>query len=126
MNIAFAFAAALAAIGAASHAYLGERLVLAPLFRGDGVPESPFGGAASTRFMLRSVWHFFTIVGRSAAVFFLILSTGDGGGANGTASRIIGSYFAVGAPFVLLASRGRHFAWLLASGIAAGAWLGTV
>lgn len=119
-------AGGLAVVGARSHAYLGERLVLIPLFRDGGVPATPFGGVAFTQAMLRAVWHFFTVVVLSVAVLFFVLSNGESGGANETAARIIGTYFAIFAPLVLVLSRGRHFAWLLASGIADGAWWGTL
>lgn len=126
MNEGLVVAGVLALVGGASHSYLGERLILIPLFRGGGLPASPFGDAAFTKLLLRFVWHFFTIVAWSTAALFLVLSGGGLEGGNQTAVRIIALYWAVFAVAVLALSRGRHFAWLLGSGITVAAWLGTV
>ncbi len=126
MNAALIVAGVLALVCGASHSYLGERMILMPLFRDGRAPTSPLGDRASTNLTLRFTWHFFTVVAWSTASLFLVLSGGAIDGGSQTAIRIIAAGWAVFAVVVLAMSRGRHFAWLLGSGIAVAAWWGAV
>lgn len=126
MNVPLLIAGLVAAAGGIAHSYMGERMILIPLFRGGGLPESPFGGEKFTRDVIRFAWHFFAIVVWSTAALFLLLSAGAVGGGDWTVVRVIAVYWAVFAVVVLILSRGRHFAWLLGSVVTAAAWWGTV
>src|SRR3982750_181032 len=108
MNGPLLFAAALALAGGGVHSYMGERVILAPLFRDARIPETPFGDAQFTKAMIRGVWHFFAVVVWSTAGVFFAVSAGlfDGG----TPLRVIAVYWALFAVVALVLSRGRHFA----------------
>lgn len=90
---------------------MGERMILMPLFRSEGVPESPLGGVEFTRVMIRFAWHFFAIIVWSTAVLFLLLAVGVVRGDDWAAVRVIAAYWAAFAFVLLVRSRGRHFAW---------------
>lgn len=122
MNVALLFAGTVAVAGGLAHSYMGERLILIPLFRRTDLPRTPFG----TRRMLRGMWHFFTIMMWTAAGLLFALAPATLEGSAQTAVRIVAAYFAAFAVVVLVLSRGRHFAWLLGSAIAASAWWATV
>lgn len=126
MSELFLVTAALAAFGGLSHAYLGERMILIPLRREAQLPATALGGPGTTMSMLRFVWHFFTVVMVSLAVVFMALGTGIVGGGDWAVVRVLAGYFAIFGVLVLVQSRGRHFAWLLALATAAAAWLGTL
>jgi hypothetical protein len=126
MNAALFVAGVLAVAAGLAHSYMGERMILIPLFRGDGVPASRFGRVQSTRVMIRFSWHFFTVVVWSTAALFLAISVGVLGGDDWAAIRVLAAYWAVFAVVVLALSRGRHFAWLLGSGVTVAAWWGTL
>ena len=119
----------IAAVGAAAtgigHSYLGERLILIPLFRGDGVPKTPIGGVSATRRMIRFTWHFFSVIAWSTSGLFFMRSAGMFDG-SWTPVRVIAMYWAIFAVAVLLLSRGRHGAWVLGALVAIAAWWGTV
>ena len=126
MNIALVLAGSLAVVGAAAHSYFGERYIIIPLTRRDDLPHTPLGDDKATARMLRSTWHFFTVAVLSVAgvLFAFAQSSVEGGGE--VAVRILAVYAAVFAVFNLVRSRGRHFVWLLGSGMAAAAWIGTL
>ena len=76
--------------------------------------------------MLRGAWHFFSIIVWTGAALLFALAPAASEGAAEITVRIVATYFAAGAIVILVASRGRHFAWLLGSAIAATAWWGTL
>jgi hypothetical protein len=124
MNVALLIAGAVAVATGLAHSYMGERQILIPLFRRSEL--TPHALRKRDQAVLRGVWHFFSIMVWTAAglLFALAPATLDGGAQ--TAVRIVAGYFAAFAVLVLVHSRGRHFAWLLGSGIAASAWWATV
>src|SRR5437899_8639991 len=113
MNAPLLIAGVLAVAGGIVHSYMGERLILIPLLRGDGIPETPFGDARFTKVMLRAVWHFFAVIVWSTAGLFLAAALGFFSSADRTSLRIITLYWAIFAVVTLVLSRGRHFAWAL-------------
>jgi hypothetical protein len=125
MNFPLLIAGVLAAAVGIGHSYLGERWILIPLFRSDGVPKTPIGDVQDTRRMIRFTWHSFTVIACSSAALFLALSAGIFGG-GWTVVRVMAMYWALFAVVVLLLSRGRHRAWLLGSLVAIAAWWGTM
>jgi len=122
MNVAFLFAGAVAVAGGLAYSYLGERLILISLFRQRDLPRTPFGDDIFTRHLLRGAWHFFAIMVWTAGGLLLALAPATLEGSAQIAVRIVAGYFAAFAVVVLVLSRGRHFAWLLGSAIAASAW----
>ena len=126
MNTALLVAGSLAVVGAAAHSYFGERYIIIPLTQRDDLPHTPLGDDKATARMLRSNWHFFTVAVLTLAgvLFAFAQNSVEGGGE--IAVRILAVYAAVFAVFNLVRSRGRHFVWLLGSGIAVAAWLGTL
>jgi hypothetical protein len=125
MNAPLLVAGVLALAAGAVHSYLGERLILIPLFRSADLPKTPFGGQRFTRSMIRFAWHFFAIVVWSTAALFLAISVGVFGGGDWIVVRVLAAYWALFAVGVLVLSRGRHFAWLLGSVVTIAAWWGT-
>jgi hypothetical protein len=125
MNAPLLVAGLPALAGGAVHSYLGERLILMPLFENADLPRTPFGGPRFTKTMIRFSWHFFAIVVWSTAALFLGISFGVFGGGDWTAVRVLAAGWAVFAVAVLVLSRGRHFAWLLGAVVTIAAWWGT-
>ena len=136
MNELFLVTGTLAAFGGLAHAFLGERLLIIPLMKRADLPTTRFETARllrniafsddDTKRILRGVWHFFTVVMVSLAAVFLALGAGIAGGGDWTVVRILAAYFGVSGVLVLVLSRGRHFAWLIALAAAVTTWLGTL
>jgi hypothetical protein len=126
MTEAFYATAALTALTALGHGYLGERLLLVPLGRQTELPTSRLGGKRATMTMLRFTWHFFTVVMGGLVIAFLALATGAIGGDDWALVRVIAVSFGVFGALVLILSRGRHFAWVLGLACAVTAWFGTL
>ena len=126
MNAALALAGSLGIVGGLAHSVLGERYVIAPIFRRADIPATPFGDAAFTKAMVRGFWHFFTAIAWTGAGVLLALAPGGVSGGAETIVRVIAVSSAVFAAVMLLTSRGRHPAWLLGFTVAASAWWGTV
>lgn len=60
MNIPFLLAALVAVAAVSLHVYTFEVWIW-PKLRDEGFPATPFGGAAVTKGLYRTVWHFFTV-----------------------------------------------------------------
>lgn len=95
------------AIGIA-HSWLGERLILARLFRRGNLPKL-LGGEDFTRNTLRFAWHITTIAWWGFAAILILMAGGPP--APQALGLVIGVTFLVHSAITLVASRGRHFAW---------------
>lgn len=92
-----------------SHSYLGERYILTRLFR-RSVPKI-LGSEAFTKTTLRFAWHITTIAWMGFAVVLLMIHFREVSRTN--LLIIIGVTFAASAITSLLASRGRHYSWIV-------------
>jgi hypothetical protein len=124
MNAALLFAGTVAIALGLAHSYMGERQILISLLRRSEL--TPHALRRRHLHSLRGAWHFFTIMVWTAAGLLFALATADLEGGTQIAVRVVAGYFAAFAVVVLVLSRGRHFAWLLGSVIAASAWWATL
>lgn len=104
----------LLAIGLA-HSYLGERYILARLFRRD-LPEL-FGSDVFTKRTLRFPWHITTVAWWGYAA--LLLSRFSSAQ---TSLRVVSITFLVSAMVSLVGARGRHLSWVVLLAVAALTW----
>lgn len=106
-------AAAVLALGiGAAHSYLGERYILMRLFRRADLPKL-FGSDRFTRRTLRFAWHLTTLAWWGFAGILLWPDE---------ALRAVALTFGASAALTLVASRGRHLAWIVFAAIAALSW----
>ena len=116
MSIALYTAAVLAVGIGVAHSWLGERFILMRLFRQSELPKL-FGGTEFTKNTLRFAWHITTLAWIGFAA--ILVSIAQGQLSVRTVGLIVGATF--GAHFVvaLIASRGRHYSWVVFLAIAA-------
>lgn len=119
MNPCFIAAATLAVFLAAAHSYLGERYILIRLFRRDSLPKL-FGGTDFTRRTLRFAWHLASLAWIDFAGVLLALEP-DG---SFRVTDVVAFTFAGSGVVALVASRGRHLAWVVFLAVAGLVWLG--
>lgn len=116
-------AAALCAGVALAHSWLGERYVLIRLLRRADLPHL-FGSDLFTRRTLRFAWHLTSLAWLGFGALLVVAARGaEPDGTDGL--RVIAATFAASALVTLVASRGRHLAWVVFAAIAALAWLAT-
>jgi hypothetical protein len=115
-------AAAMPALLAVAHSYLGERYILVRLFRRGELPKL-FGGVEFTRSTLRFAWHLTSVAWVGFAGLLVSLASSQGGSESAIA-RLIAVTFAFSAGLALVGSRGRHPSWIIFTAIAVLAWLG--
>jgi len=120
MNAPLLVAAALTALVAVAHSYLGERYILIRLFRRSDLPKL-FGGVDFTKRTLRLAWHITTVLALGFAALLVVLASG--GGSARTEGRIISITCAASGLVAFVGSRGRHLSWIVFWAIAALAWL---
>jgi len=106
----FAFAIGL------THSILGERYILSRLFRKGGLPKL-FGGTEFTQATLRFAWHLTTIAWWGFSAILVLL-------ANDmitfkSLTMVISITFLTSGIIALVASKGKHYAWLVFSFIGA-------
>ncbi len=114
-------AAALVALLAVAHSYLGERYLLSRLLRRPDLPKL-LGGDAFTKQTLRFAWHLTSAAWCGLAVAVVQL----GASAVTTRSavlRTISLTFCVSAVVSLVISRGRHLSWVVFGMVAALIWV---
>ncbi len=114
MGAALMSAAVLAVLVGIAHSVLGERYILARLFRRDGLPKL-FGGVEFTRRTLRFAWHVTTLAWWGYAALLVVMARGPL--SLDTAAIVIAATFLCTAGVTLVASRGRHLAWLVFAAI---------
>ncbi len=110
MNSALYAAAALTVGIGIAHSWLGERYILIRLFRRGDLPQL-FGGTEFTKNTLRFAWHVTTLAWLGLAGI-LVAIAGDVLTAR-NAGLIVGITFAAHFLIALIASRGRHYAWIV-------------
>ena len=115
MNVALYAAAALAVAIGVAHSWLGERFILIRLFRRGGLPEL-FGGTEFTKNTLRFAWHVTTLAWIGFAAIHV--SMAQGALSIRTTGLIIGATFGAHFLIALVASRGRHYSWIVFLAIA--------
>ena len=108
-------AATLVVLVGLAHSYLGEKFILMRLFR-QPLPRL-FGDDWFTRQTLRFAWHITTVAWLGFAAL-LVLAHRDAVDAT-SMLWVVGATFGVSALIALIASRGRHLAWLVFGAIAA-------
>lgn len=96
------------------HSGLGEKYILRRLFRQE-LPKI-FGNDAFTKQTLRFAWHLTSVAWIGLGI--TLTST-----PNKETVRLIGSIFAISALFPLIATRGKHLAWIIFLTIAVLCWL---
>ena len=113
MNPYFAAASALCAIGALIHSVLGERLIFRPLFKGQ-LPALQ-GSETFMKQVLRAFWHGFSIFLGGFATVLIAAATVDPleGSARWTIGIIQWTVLIPLALYILIQTRGKHFAWVL-------------
>ena len=102
-------AALMIALGIA-HSVLGERYILTRLFKRNDLPKL-FGSANFTKDTLRFAWHITTITWWGIAALFIVMAQMPITTAQ--VSFIFGVMFLVSGIIALVASRGRHFSWIV-------------
>ena len=110
MEISLYLAAFLAIAIGITHSYLGENYILMRLFRRDDLPKL-FGSSQFTIQTLRFAWHLTTIAWWGFAAILIVLANPPV--AARTIGLVIGCTFLVHFAIALLASRGRHYSWLI-------------
>ncbi len=125
MNAALLVAAFLLVAIGVSHSYLGERFVLIRLFRRSDLPRL-FGSDAFTRTTLRFAWHITTIawLGFAALLVAAARSRSDALGLPALGA-IVATTFFISGVISGVASRGRHYSWIVFLAIGILAWIGT-
>jgi hypothetical protein len=102
-----------------AHSVLGERYILQRLFRRADLPAL-FGSDVFTKRTLRFAWHLTSIAWWGIAAAFVALGFNSARGG----VLILAGMFAVSGIITLVASRGRHLAWVVLLVIGLFAWLG--
>jgi hypothetical protein len=109
LGLLYLLAALLALALGIAHSFLGEKYILIRLFRRDDLPKL-FGGTEFTVRTLRFAWHLTSVAWWAAAALFFLLAQGPLSSA--TVSGVLAAMFLVSGGVTLIASRGRHLAWL--------------
>ena len=102
-------AALLIALGIA-HSVMGERYILMRLFKRTDLPKL-FGSADFTTRTLRFAWHLTTITWWSIAALFIVMARAPI--TSTQVSLIFGVMMLASGIISLVASRGRHFSWVV-------------
>jgi hypothetical protein len=92
------------------HSVLGERYILIRLFRRDNLPEL-FGGTEFTKQTLRFVWHLAAVAWWGLAAILIVMA--QGAPTVTDLGAIVGVTFLIHFVVALIASKGRHFSWLV-------------
>ena len=121
MDAALAIAMVVIVGTAAAHSYLGERFILIRLFRRADLPHL-FGSDVFTKLTLRFAWHLTSVAWLGLAGVLWAL----GRGSLGDGIRVVSIAFLLSGIITLVASRGRHLAWIAFLVIAAAAWVGAL
>jgi CDP-diglyceride synthetase len=116
--------AILAVMIGAAHSYLGERYILVRLFRRSNLPEL-FGSDVFTKQTLRFAWHLTTIAWIGLASVIVIGVVVPSSEQLSAILKAISLTFFICAVVTLVASRGRHFSWIVFLSISILVWVGS-
>jgi hypothetical protein len=111
-------AAALAAVLGVAHSWLGERLVLGPLFA-PATRQGMLRQSVFARKALRATWHLATIAWWTFAALFVVLARAPASPTGRLILGVLAAGFLATGLVILASSRGRHPAWLVFLAIAA-------
>ena len=109
IDILYSIAAVLLFVTGLAHSYLGERYILARLFRQNELPKI-FGDTTFTKDTLRFAWHLTTIAWWGFA--FILLSLADSPPNPSLIGNVIGATFLVHSGVALFGSKGKHLSWI--------------
>jgi hypothetical protein len=115
--------ATLTLVIAVVHSYLGERFILTRLLRRTELPHL-FGSDRFTRQTLRFAWHLSSVAWLGLGAVLVSFSYDDFFQSRTIALQAISLTFLVNSLMTLLATSGRHLAWIIFLAIALAAWLG--
>jgi hypothetical protein len=122
-SLLLAVAGALAVALGIAHSVIGERRVVSPLCARAELPPL-WGSEALMRRTIRFAWHLTSIAWVGAGALLLAFASRPPDPTARLGARIVAGTFAASAVLALLASRGRHPAWIVCLAIAVAAWLG--
>lgn len=114
-------AAALIALTAVAHSFLGERYILIRLFKRENLPRL-FGSDVFTKRTLRFAWHITSVAWLGLAGVLLVLA-GQGVPSRSTLLQVVAATFLCSAAIAVIGSRGKHLSWVVFTVIALLAWL---
>lgn len=110
MRTALYIAAFLLVCVGIAHSGLGERYVLARLFRRDDLPKL-FGNSEFTKRTLRFAWHVTSVAWWGFAAILVLLANPPA--ESSAVGIVVGCTFLVHFAIVLAASRGKHLSWVV-------------
>ncbi len=93
-----------------THSILGERYILTRLFRRDNLPKL-FGGTEFTKRTLRFAWHLTTIAWWGFSAILILLAEDSFTFQN--ISMVIALTFIISGTISLVASKGKHYSWVI-------------
>lgn len=108
MDYLLYFSAALLLSVSIAHSYLGERFILARLFKLDNLPHL-FGSVDLTVRTLRFAWHLTSIAWLGFAAILISVVTSSN--LASVISQIIGATFLIHFVIVFIGSKGKHLSW---------------
>jgi len=124
MDILLIIGAILVVLIGAAHSYLGEQYILVRLFRRSDLPQL-FGSDIFTKQTLRFAWHLTTIAWIGLASIVLIGVVVPSSEQLSAILKAISITFFISSFVTLVASKGRHFAWVVFLSISFLAWIGS-
>ena len=92
------------------HSILGERFIISRLADNPGLPRL-LGGREFTFRTLRFAWHLTTLAWFGFAAMLVMMARGEFSPAD--LALVIAAVFGISAVVTLVASRGRHLAWIV-------------
>ena len=123
MNVLLLVAGLLSALIGIAHSFLGERLVLGPLFRRGDLPRL-LGSTTFARQTLRFTWHLTTVLLLGIGAVVMALSLSPLGPQSAWMLQVLAVTFAMCSLLSLIGARAKHFSWWVFLVIAVLLWLG--
>jgi hypothetical protein len=123
VNILLLVGGALAALLGSAHSYLGERLLLGPLFERGELPRL-LGSRAFAKRTLRFTWHLTTVLLVGIGLLVIALSFAQIEGQTTWVLRCLSIIFVACSAVSLIGARAKHFSWFVFLIIAVSIWVG--